>query len=158
MHPGSHRRRARRLASHFACHASSNLIGAQTTTSGYPCSRKRRRPTLICPIAPCCGTRESDANYAPGLIIRLHSALDTPDDFVQLKAAQILTVLLSAEPNPISPHYLQPFLSTLASFVQGVQTNKRDVAVQCLEALLPRAECRKAVWAIPGVIAGLVCK
>ena len=85
------------------------------------------------------------------------SALDTQDDFVQLKAAQILTVLLSAEPNPVAPHYLQPFLSTLASFVQGVQTNKKDVGVQCLEALLPRAECRKAVWGIPGVIAGLVC-
>jgi V-type H+-transporting ATPase subunit H len=80
--------------------------------------------------------------------------VDTQDDVVQLKAAQILTVLLISESSPIPSHQLQPFLSTLASFIQGSQPNKRDVAVQCLEALLSRTECRKAVWGIPGVIAG----
>lgn len=49
---------------------------------------------------------------------------------------------------------MQPFINTLAEFVQGPLPNKRDVAVQCLEALLARPECRRAVWAIPGVIAG----
>jgi V-type H+-transporting ATPase subunit H len=44
----------------------------------------------------------------------------------------------------------------LSSFVLGALPNKRDVAVQCLEALLSRQECRKAVWAIPGIISGLV--
>jgi V-type H+-transporting ATPase subunit H len=81
-------------------------------------------------------------------------ALETQDDFVQLKAAQILTVFLSSEPKVIPPQYLQPFLQTLAGFVQGNVPHKRDVAVQCLEALLPKAECRRAVWGIGGIIAG----
>ncbi|THH31773.1 hypothetical protein EUX98_g2445 [Antrodiella citrinella] len=34
--------------------------------------------------------------------------------------------------------------------------HKRDIAVQCLEAILPRSECRKAVWANPAIISGLV--
>lgn len=40
--------------------------------------------------------------------------------------------------------------------MQSQSPNKRDVAVQCLEALLARPECRRAVWAIPGIIAGCV--
>jgi V-type H+-transporting ATPase subunit H len=88
------------------------------------------------------------------LVSLFDSALDTQDEFVQLKATQILTVLLSAEPQTLGSHLLQPFISTLASFVQNDQANKRDVAVQCLEALLPRPECRKAVWEIAGIIVG----
>lgn len=65
-----------------------------------------------------------------------------------------LTVPRSSESHPIQHQQLQPFLSTLASFVQGPSPNKRDVGVQCLEALLARAECRKAVWDITGIIAG----
>jgi V-type H+-transporting ATPase subunit H len=44
----------------------------------------------------------------------------------------------------------------LAVLVQGTSPNKADVAVQCLEALLARPECRQAVWAIPGIITGYV--
>jgi hypothetical protein len=62
----------------------------------------------------------------------------------------------SSEATPLQHQQLQPFLKTLASFVQGTSTNKRDVGVQCLEALLARPECRKAVWSIPGIIAGYV--
>ena len=54
-------------------------------------------------------------------------------------------------------HVLAPFLATLASFVQyspGVVNNKRDIGVQCLEALLARPECRKAVWVNTGIIHG----
>ena len=29
---------------------------------------------------------------------------------------------------------------------------KRDVAVQCLESLLARPECRPTVWATPGIV------
>ncbi|KAF7311660.1 V-type proton ATPase subunit H [Mycena kentingensis (nom. inval.)] len=88
--------------------------------------------------------------YAP-----LLRTLETQDDFVQLKAAQILTVLLCSEPT-LQTSYLHPFLTTLADLVQGNTSNKSDVAVQCLEALLARRECRKAIWEIPGIIAGLV--
>ena len=38
--------------------------------------------------------------------------------------------------------------------MQNTLQNKRDVAVQCLEALLARPGCRRAVWAVPGIIAG----
>lgn len=40
--------------------------------------------------------------------------------------------------------------------MQGHSPNKSDIAVQCLEALLARPECRKAIWEIPGIIAGSV--
>ncbi|KAI5983764.1 armadillo-type protein [Pisolithus albus] len=76
-----------------------------------------------------------DLPHAP-----LLRTLETQDEFVQVKSAQILTILLRP----------------LATLVQSTSANKRDVAVQCLEALLARPECRKAVWAIPGIIAGLV--
>jgi hypothetical protein len=62
----------------------------------------------------------------------------------------------SSESTPIQHQYLQPFIETLAAFVQGSSPNKRDVSVQCLEALLARPECRKAVWGITGIISGSV--
>jgi len=82
--------------------------------------------------------------------------LEAQDEFVQLKSAQILTILLSSESTPLQHQHLQPFLKVLASLIQGQSSNKREVAVQCLEALLARPDCRRAVWAIPGIIAGLV--
>ena len=62
----------------------------------------------------------------------------------------------SAEPNTIPPQYLQPFISTLASFISNPMPHKRDVAVQCLEAILPRAEARKVVWTNDTIVAGSV--
>ncbi|KAF8836764.1 ATPase V1 complex subunit H [Paxillus ammoniavirescens] len=94
---------------------------------------------------------DPDLPYLP-----LLRTLEAQDEFVQLKSAQILTILLSSESTPLQHQHLQPFLKVLASLVQGQFPNKRDIAVQCLEALLARPECRKAVWAIPGIIAGLV--
>ncbi|EIN07746.1 ATPase V1 complex subunit H [Punctularia strigosozonata HHB-11173 SS5] len=95
---------------------------------------------------------ETDPELPYGPLLK---ALETQDDFVQLKSTQILTILLSSYSTPLPQQVIQPFLVTLAAFVQGPTPNKRDVAVQCLEALLPRPETRKAVWRIPGVIAGL---
>ncbi|KIJ17093.1 hypothetical protein PAXINDRAFT_111820 [Paxillus involutus ATCC 200175] len=92
---------------------------------------------------------DPDLPYLP-----LLRTLEAQDEFVQLKSAQILTILLSSESTPLQHQHLQPFLKVLASLVQGQYPNKRDIAVQCLEALLARPECRKAVWAIPGIIAG----
>ncbi|KAF9234781.1 ATPase V1 complex subunit H [Melanogaster broomeanus] len=94
---------------------------------------------------------DPDLPYLP-----LLRTLEAQDEFVQLKSAQILTILLSSESTPLQHQHLQPFLKVLASLVQGQSPNKRDVAVQCLEAVLARPESRKAVWAIPGIIAGLV--
>jgi len=94
---------------------------------------------------------DPDLPYEPLLRI-----LETQDDFVPLKASQILTVLLSAEPGPLQQWQLQPLLNYLSMWVQGTAPNKRDVAVQCLETILPRHEVRQAVWAIPGILSGLV--
>ncbi|KAF7359406.1 V-type proton ATPase subunit H [Mycena sanguinolenta] len=94
---------------------------------------------------------DPDLPYAP-----LLRTLETQDDFVQLKAAQILTVLLCSESTLLQSPQLQPFLVFLASLVQGNSPNKCDIAVQCLEALLARPECRQAIWEIPGIIAGFV--
>ena len=63
---------------------------------------------------------------------------------------------ISAESTPLQSQQLKPFLGALASLVQSKSSNKHDVAVQCLEALLPRPECRKAVWLVPGIITGPV--
>ncbi|KAF9459349.1 armadillo-type protein [Collybia nuda] len=98
-------------------------------------------------------TSEIDPELPYGPLLR---TLDAQDEFVQLKVAQILTILLSSEFSPVQPQQLIPFLNTLASLVQGNSTNKREVAVQCLETLLARRHCRRVVWSIPGIIAGFV--
>ncbi|RDB21360.1 V-type proton ATPase subunit H [Hypsizygus marmoreus] len=98
-------------------------------------------------------TVESDPDLPFYPLLR---TLDTQDEFVQLKAAQILTVILSSQSTPLPSQHLKPFLDTLAALVQGPSQNKRDVAVQCLESLLARRECRQAIWAVPGIIAGFL--
>lgn len=61
----------------------------------------------------------------------------------------------SSEPQPLLPSLLHPFLTTISALIKGGTTStKTDVAVQCLEALLSRPECRKAVWEIPDIITG----
>ncbi|KAK7693170.1 hypothetical protein QCA50_002736 [Cerrena zonata] len=96
---------------------------------------------------------ETDPELPYGPLLRM---LEAQDDFVQIKSVQILTILLSAEKTAIPQQRLQPFLTTLAAFISHTQQHKQDIAVQCLEALLPRSECRKAIWANPSLIPGLV--
>ncbi|KAI0646800.1 ATPase V1 complex subunit H [Trametes meyenii] len=96
---------------------------------------------------------QTDPELPYGPLLRI---LDSQDDFVQLKATQILTVLLSSEKSSLQPQQIHPFLNTLALFVVNPSPNKRDVAVQCLEAVLARPECRKAVWANASLVGGLV--
>ncbi|KAI0362734.1 ATPase V1 complex subunit H [Trametes cingulata] len=96
---------------------------------------------------------QTDPELPYGPLLRI---LDSQDDFVQVKATQILTVLLSAEKSPIQPQQLNPFLNTLAMFLSVPSPHKRDIAVQCLEAILSRPECRQAVWANSSLVGGLV--
>jgi V-type H+-transporting ATPase subunit H len=70
-------------------------------------------------------------------------------------SVQALMSSSSAEQAPLQQWQLQPLLTYLSTCVQGTSSNKRDVAVQCLEAILPRHEVRQAVWAIPGIVSGL---
>ena len=104
-------------------------------------------------------------------LTRLRRALEVQDEFVQLKAAQILTVLLrsfsyltnllhffysiiSEAPTLLPPYRIQAFLSVLSASIQGSSTNKRDVAVQCLESLLSQPDYRQEVWKLPEIISG----
>ncbi|KXN90470.1 V-type proton ATPase subunit H [Leucoagaricus sp. SymC.cos] len=94
---------------------------------------------------------DADLPYLP-----LLKCLDAQDDFIQLKASQILTVLLSVEESGALQQHLQPFLQTLAQFVTSSTPPKRDVGVQCLECLLARREVRQVVWANASIIPGLL--
>jgi hypothetical protein len=67
---------------------------------------------------------------------------------------QTLIPSSSAEPAPLQQSQLQPLLDYLSVCVQATSHNKRDVAVQCLEAILPRHEVRQAVWVMPGILSG----
>ncbi|KAI8998886.1 ATPase V1 complex subunit H [Trametes punicea] len=96
---------------------------------------------------------QTDLELPYGPLLRI---LDSQDDFVQLKATQILTVLLSSEKSPLQPQQLHPFLNTLALFVVNTSPHKRDIAVQCLEAILSRPECRRSVWTNTSLVGGLV--
>ena len=71
-----------------------------------------------------------------------------------LMAPTDLASLPSSASAPIQSQYLRTLLGTLSSFVQSQAPNRRDVGVQCLEALLSRPEVRRAVWVIPNVIKG----
>ncbi|TEB36033.1 ATPase, V1 complex, subunit H [Coprinellus micaceus] len=94
---------------------------------------------------------DPDLPYTP-----LLKALDTSDEFVQLKAAQILTILLSAESTTLPPRQSDAFVDTLFKFIQSGSANKLNVAVQCLESLLARPQFRQAAWKIPPLIHALV--
>ena len=103
-----------------------------------------------------------------------HRCLSNLDEFLQLKTAQILTVLLryvilsqtimpalnimhmhaSAETAPLQNDRLKPFLTAIAAMVTAQAAHKREIAVQCLEALLTRQEVRQAVWAHKDIITG----
>ena len=104
-------------------------------------------------------------------LTRPRRALEVQDEFVQLKAAQILTVFLRSfyptlqlifafsysiisVATLLPPHRIQAFLSVLSASIQGSSTNKRDVAVQCLESLLSRPDYRQEVWKLPGILSG----
>ncbi|KAF9052770.1 armadillo-type protein [Panaeolus papilionaceus] len=95
---------------------------------------------------------ETDADLPFTVLLR---CLESQDEFIQLKTAQIMTVLMSAESTPLKSQDLRPFLTTLATFIQGPSANKRDIAVQCLESLLLRPTCRTEVWKTAGIITGL---
>jgi hypothetical protein len=112
--------------------------------SNYPIAhdpfQDSRYPRWICTAKGC---PNSDGN--PQVCCNLFTP-KRPVDFCRW--------IVSSKSTPLQSQQLNPFISTLASLVQSKSQNKRDVAVQCLEALLARRECRRAVWAVPGIIAG----
>ncbi|TFK67880.1 ARM repeat-containing protein [Pluteus cervinus] len=94
---------------------------------------------------------DPDFPYLP-----LLRAFDVQDEFIQLKSAQVLTIILSSGLTPLPLHHLHAFLKVLAGFIQGSLPNRREIGVLCAEALLSRPETRQAVWALPGIITGFI--
>ncbi|KAG8832478.1 H(+)-transporting V1 sector ATPase subunit H [Serendipita sp. 400] len=82
--------------------------------------------------------------------------LESADEWVQLKACQIVTTFMSAEQSELHPFQYSPLLHTISGLIHGTSPNGRDVAVQSLEALLPRSEIRQTVWGMSELLEGLV--
>ena len=66
----------------------------QTMRNGYLSLRLRPTPNPSCLTVLYFGTSSLPFNHLPLIALSLCSILESQDDFVQLKATQILTVLL----------------------------------------------------------------
>ncbi|CAE6532872.1 unnamed protein product [Rhizoctonia solani] len=77
----------------------------------------------------------------------LVKGLDSDDEFVRLKSAQILTGLLTTNTNSQLPeHILTPFLHKLSINILSSSPNAQDVSLQCLAALLSLRSARSLAW------------
>jgi len=85
----------------------------------------------------------------------LLGTLKSQDEFLQLKSAQILTILLSSKSITLQKEQSQPILDALSALLNATSSNRKDVAVQCFGVLLSRQECRSAVWANADFVPGL---
>ncbi|KAJ1307945.1 hypothetical protein OPQ81_002022 [Rhizoctonia solani] len=89
-------------------------------------------------------TSEQDPELPFGPLVK---ALDSDDEFVRLKSAQILTALLTANTNAQPPeHILTPFLHKLSVNILSSSPNAQDVSLQCLAALLSLRSARSLAW------------
>ncbi|SRR6266576_5617736 len=139
-------------------------------TSVYLSFNKLQNQTQTFPIPRCCGTHKyhphSKSHFQIDQCIRsprrICPAQSRPDPD---RTSQVCfcphhllaySHLSSTERRPAALGKLPTFLATLAILLQDGSPANRDVAVQCLEALLARPECRKMVWEIPGIIKGYV--
>ncbi|GJJ12509.1 hypothetical protein Clacol_006752 [Clathrus columnatus] len=85
----------------------------------------------------------------------LLSALEISDEFIQLKALQLIAAFLASDPANISQEILTSVLNLIANLIQSSSPNKLDIAVQCLELLLTRSEVRLAAWKKTEILSGL---
>ncbi|KAG8724134.1 H(+)-transporting V1 sector ATPase subunit H [Ceratobasidium sp. 395] len=78
-------------------------------------------------------------------------ALDSDDEFVRLKSAQLLTALLTLPTQPPTPtHILTPLLHKLSINISSSSPHAQDVSLQCLAALLALRPARTIAWQAPG--------
>jgi len=96
---------------------------------------------------------ETDPELPFGPLLR---ALDTPDEFVQLKACQVLSILFGSPQTGFQTSDINMFLNFISSLLQDNSATRRDVGVQCLEATLPTTAFRLAVWQVPTIMLSLV--
>ncbi|CAE7089931.1 unnamed protein product [Rhizoctonia solani] len=77
----------------------------------------------------------------------LVKALDSDDEFVRLKSAQILTGLLTTNTNTQPPeHILAPFLHKLSVNILSTSPNAQDISLQSLAGLLSLRSARNLAW------------
>ncbi|CAE6341094.1 unnamed protein product [Rhizoctonia solani] len=89
----------------------------------------------------------------------LVKALDSDDEFVRLKSAQVLTALLATSTNTPPPeHVIAPFLHKLSVNIHSSSLNAQDVSLQCLASILSLRSARSLAWQNQNreVIRGLV--
>ena len=102
-------------------------------------------------------TGEQDPELPFGPLV---SALDSDDEFVRLKTAQILTALLTIPPQSSSTtppdHVLVPFLHKLSINISSSSPHAQDVSLQCLAAILSLRPARALAWQARESIKGLV--
>ncbi|KZO92597.1 ATPase V1 complex subunit H [Calocera viscosa TUFC12733] len=96
---------------------------------------------------------EADPELPFGPLLR---ALDTPDEFVQLKACQVLSILFGSTQAGYQTSDVNTFLNFISSLIQDNSVSRRDVGVQCLEATLPTPVFRLAIWRVPTIMLSLV--
>ena len=109
-----------------------------------------------------CALRNRIQNYRTGLSLResaIHtsssilelespSALDSEDEFVRLKSAQLLTALLTLPSSSTPPpsHIISPLLHKLTINVASSSPHAQDISLQCLAALLALRSSRALAW------------
>jgi len=92
-------------------------------------------------------TAEEDPELPFGPFVK---ALDSDDEFVRLKSAQLLTALLTLPTQPATPaHILAPFLHKLSINISSSSPHAQDVSLQCLAALLALRPARALSWQAP---------
>ncbi|EJT97397.1 ATPase V1 complex subunit H [Dacryopinax primogenitus] len=99
------------------------------------------------------GAAHDDPELPYGPLLR---SLDTPDEFVQLKACQVLSILFGSSEDSAGIMDINTFLNFISSLIKDTSIARRDVGVQCLEATLPTPAFRLAVWHVPSIMQSLV--
>ncbi|CDZ96853.1 Vacuolar H-ATPase V1 sector, subunit H [Phaffia rhodozyma] len=88
-------------------------------------------------------SQSSELPFAP-----LIKAISLSDEFIQLKATQLLTVLISSSPKLVSDSTLHPLLSVLANLLQAPSPHSKEIALQSLALLLSVTSIRSSIWAL----------
>ncbi|KAG9075747.1 H(+)-transporting V1 sector ATPase subunit H [Ceratobasidium sp. UAMH 11750] len=92
-------------------------------------------------------TAEEDPELPFGPFVK---ALDSDDEFVRLKSAQLLTALLTLPTQPTTPaHIIAPLLHKLSVNISSSSPHAQDISLQCFAALLALRPARTLAWQAP---------
>lgn len=94
---------------------------------------------------------KSDDPYGP-----LIKCLSLQDEFVLLESLRIMALLISTDPKPLPTESTTPLLNSLAKLTNSNPSPARDLAIQCLGAILSTRPIRHAVWKHESLLSGLI--